>query len=96
MKIKLAYGRQGLDIELPDEIGIVFNDITRPTPYDVIMPALLEQLDHVPDEGLRCLMPPAHTDPIPMPNFAGCSPTGSWTNTGSCKTTVTTAIHTRC
>ena len=90
MKIKLAYGREGLDMELPDdlnvrvvepvyvealadqaqavrdalsrpiaskplrqlakpsdEIGIVFNDITRPTPYDVIMPTLLEELDRV-------------------------------------------------
>ena len=95
MKIKLAYGREGLDMELPDdlnvrvvepvyvealadqaqavrdalsrpiaskslrqlvkpsdEIGIVFNDITRSTPYDVIMPTLLEELDHVPDERI--------------------------------------------
>ena len=95
MKIKLAYGREGLDITLPDDlnvrvveplyvegladqaqavcdalhrpiaskpfrelvrpsekIGIVFNDITRATPYDIILPVLLEQLSHVPDEQI--------------------------------------------
>jgi nickel-dependent lactate racemase len=92
MKIKLAYGREGLDIALSndlnvrvvepvyveglpnqaqavrdalllpvglkplkelvkssDQVGVVFNDITRATPYNIIMPALLAQLDHVPD-----------------------------------------------
>ena len=92
MKIKLAYGRDGLDIRLPDDlnvrviqpayvegladqaaavrnallrpiaskplkervkpsdqVAVVFNDITRATPYDIILPALLEQFSHVPD-----------------------------------------------
>lgn len=87
MKVKLAYGRTGLDIAFPDElnvhvverkyvkglpdeakavrdalrqpiaskplrelakssdrIGIVFNDITRPTPYHVMLPVLLDEL----------------------------------------------------
>lgn len=91
MKIKLAYGRKGLVIDLPDDldvrivepthvegfadqpgavrdallrpiasrplkecvkssdrVGIVINDITRATPYQVILPPLFEQLDHVP------------------------------------------------
>jgi len=90
MKIKLAYGREGLLIDLPDNlnvqvvepnhlegfteqtesvrdallrpiaskplrqlvkpsdrVGIVINDITRATPYRIILPPLLEQLDHV-------------------------------------------------
>ena len=90
MKIKLAYGREGLIIDLPDNlnvqvvepnhlegfteqtesvrdallrpiaskplrqlvkpsdrVGIVINDITRATPYRIILPPLLEQLDHV-------------------------------------------------
>jgi len=95
MKIKLAFGRSGLDITLPDDlnvrvvepvyveglpnqvqavrnalrrpieskplkelvkssdrVGIVFNDITRATPYNIILPVLLEQLDHVPDNQI--------------------------------------------
>jgi nickel-dependent lactate racemase len=95
MKIKLAYGRDGLDITLPDDlnvqvvepvyveglpdqagalrdamrrpieskplkelvkssdrVGIVINDITRATPYPIILPALLDQLDHVPDNRI--------------------------------------------
>ncbi len=90
MKIKLAYGREGLIIDLPDDlnvrvvepthvegladqpqavrdalmrpiaskplkervkssdrVGIVINDITRATPYRIILPPLLDQLDHV-------------------------------------------------
>jgi nickel-dependent lactate racemase len=35
-----------------DRVGIVFSDITRPTPYDVILPPLLEQLSHVPDGNI--------------------------------------------
>ena len=93
MNIKLAYGREGLDISLPsdlnvdvvepkylrglpnptgavrdalrqpiaskplkelvkssDKVGIVFNDITRPTPYHIILPAMLDELNHVPDD----------------------------------------------
>lgn len=95
MKIRLAYGKKGLDISLPDElhpavvepvyvpgltnqtqsvrdalrrpigsralrdivqstdkVGIVFNDITRATPYPVILPALLAELDHVRDDQI--------------------------------------------
>jgi nickel-dependent lactate racemase len=88
MKVQLAYGKQGLPLELPDEwdvtviepryvpglpdpsaaihhalrqpigmsalaafsdlttrtIGIIFSDITRPTPNYIILPALLEEL----------------------------------------------------
>ncbi|MGD8499554.1 MAG: nickel-dependent lactate racemase [Phycisphaerales bacterium] len=95
MKIKLAYGREGLEIDLPDclnvdvvepeyteglpdqveairdslirpldseplcdlagqsdTVGIVINDITRPTPYNIILPALLRELRGVPDERI--------------------------------------------
>jgi len=95
MKIKLAYGRDGLEITLPDDlnvqvvepvyveglpdqagalrdamrrpieskplkelvkssdlVGIVINDITRATPYNIILPALLAQLDHVPENRI--------------------------------------------
>lgn len=95
MKIKLAYGREGLVIDLPDDlnvrvveptyveglpdqteavrrallhpiaskplkqrvqssdrVGIIINDITRATPYRVILPPLLEQLDHVPQSRI--------------------------------------------
>jgi len=95
MKIKLAYGKTGLEITLPDEanvtvvepkyveglpdqagavrdalrypigspplkalvkpsdkVGIVFSDITRPTPNHLILPVLLGELDHVPDEQI--------------------------------------------
>lgn len=95
MKFSLAYGRGGLEIELPnslnadvirpkyvpalkneisqirralknpvdseplkqlvkpsDKVGIVFNDITRATPYKVIMPALLAELSDIPKENI--------------------------------------------
>lgn len=32
-----------------DRVGIVFSDITRPTPNDTILPAILRALAHVPD-----------------------------------------------
>jgi nickel-dependent lactate racemase len=95
MKIKLDYGKTGLDIKLPDSlnvdvvepkyreglpdqalaiedalrrpidskplrdlvgqtdtVGIVFNDITRPTPYKIILPVLLRELGNIPDERI--------------------------------------------
>ncbi|MBW8041702.1 MAG: nickel-dependent lactate racemase [Planctomycetes bacterium] len=95
MKIKLAYGQEGLDITLSDDlnvrivepvyveglpnqaqavsdalslpiaskplkalvkasdqVGIVFNDITRATPYNIILPVMLDHLDHVPDNRI--------------------------------------------
>ena len=32
-----------------DRVGIVFSDITRPTPNEIIIPAILRALSHVPD-----------------------------------------------
>ncbi|OHB76925.1 MAG: hypothetical protein A2Z25_17600 [Planctomycetes bacterium RBG_16_55_9] len=98
MKIKLAYGTEGLDIHLRDDlnvtlveseyvqglenqteairealrhpiagsslresvqssakVAIVFNDITRPTPYRIILPVLLDELDPVADENVVLL-----------------------------------------
>lgn len=95
MRIKLAYGKTGLEINLPDDVsvtvvepeyvnglpdqagalwdalqqpigspplkalvkpsdkvGIAFSDITRPTPNHLILPALLGELDYVPDEQI--------------------------------------------
>ncbi len=99
MKVRLAYGRSGLEVELPDglqvdivrpkhveavadqaeavrdalrhpmgsrplrelvkpsdTVGIVCNDITRPTPYRAMLPALLAELSHVPDEAIILLI----------------------------------------
>jgi len=93
MKITLAYGKNGLPVELPDDVtviepafvaalpdpaaalrhalqnplqsaplhqivkphntvAIIFSDITRPTPNHVLLPALLAELAHVPDENI--------------------------------------------
>jgi nickel-dependent lactate racemase len=95
MRVRLAYGKTGLEIDLPpdlapdifepryvpglkdqagavlealrrpiaapplrervrpdDRVGIVFSDITRPTPYHIILPALLSELAHVPEESI--------------------------------------------
>ena len=95
MRFKLAYGKTGLDVELPDgvnvtvvepsfvealpdqmasvrealrnpvgagslrdtvklsaTVGIVFSDITRPTPNHILIPAILAELDQVPDEQI--------------------------------------------
>ncbi len=95
MKIKLAYGKTGKEIELPqewdvtvleprfepalpdahaairvalqnpigtkplaemvspaDRVGIIFNDITRATPSELIISAILDELAHVPAENI--------------------------------------------
>lgn len=95
MKIKLAYGKQGLPIEVPDEwgaevveprfipglldpaaslvealrspigapalskfvrptdrVGIIFSDITRPTPHHLILPAVLDEISYLPPENI--------------------------------------------
>jgi lactate racemase len=97
--VKLAYGKTGLNVRLPDDlrvdvvrprhieapadqagavrhalrhplgcrslreyvrpsdtVGIVCNDITRPTPYQTILPVLLRELDHVPEEAITLLI----------------------------------------
>jgi nickel-dependent lactate racemase len=35
-----------------DRVGIVFSDITRPTPHHLILPAVLRELAHVPTENI--------------------------------------------
>jgi len=93
MNVRLAYGKTGLEVELPDhadvtvveptyveglqdpvielrealrqpigspplrdlvrpsdQVGIAFSDITRPTPNDLILPVLLDELAHVPED----------------------------------------------
>lgn len=95
MNVRLAYGKKGLEVELPDnaavdiieprfvpglhdqgkavtaalvdpenskplwelagrndKIAIIFSDITRATPYHTILPPLLAELNHIPDEQL--------------------------------------------
>lgn len=95
MQIKLAYGRTGLPIDLPDDwditlvepryipalpnpaealrqalrspiqasplrqrvhssqrVGIIFSDITRHTPHQLILPAVLAELDHLPPHNI--------------------------------------------
>ena len=95
MRIRLAYGKTGLEVDLPeglsvtvlepryqkgladpqaalrqalrappasrplrelagaaDRVGIAFSDLTRPTPYPVILPAILAELSHVPAENI--------------------------------------------
>ena len=39
-----------------DTVRIVCNDMTRPTPYHTILPVLLEELSHVPDENIVLLI----------------------------------------
>jgi len=99
VNVRLAYGRSGLSVHLPDDlrvdivepvyveaqadqagtvrealrhpvgvrplrelakpsdtVAIVCNDITRPTPYRTILPVLLEELRHVPDERIVLLI----------------------------------------
>ncbi|MBC7810837.1 MAG: nickel-dependent lactate racemase [Burkholderiales bacterium] len=91
MQVKLAYGKSGLGLTLPDDadvsviesqyvasvddpvaalrdalqnsidspplrelvssgdtVAVVFSDITRPTPNHLILPAILQELDHIP------------------------------------------------
>lgn len=95
MQIRLAYGKTGLMIDLPDDrsvtvvepqfvpglpdareslrqalraslnlpplrelakptdkVGIIFSDITRPTPHHLLIPSVLEELAHVPRENI--------------------------------------------
>ena len=39
-------------VQASGKVGIVFSDITRPTPNHVMLPALLGELAHVPDERI--------------------------------------------
>jgi nickel-dependent lactate racemase len=39
-------------VKQSDTVAIVFNDITRPTPYQVILPVLLRELGNIPDERI--------------------------------------------
>jgi len=95
MKINLAYGKKGMEWNVPDgyhvdiiepqwveglrdqmgavtenlrspigskplkdlvsrdsKIGIIFSDVTRATPYHIILPALLKELDHVDQQNI--------------------------------------------
>lgn len=95
MKKRLAYGKEGLEVRIPDgvhcqvveplfvkglpdqegavrealrrptghaalqesvradqRVAIIFSDITRATPYHILVPALLEALSHLPDEHI--------------------------------------------
>jgi nickel-dependent lactate racemase len=99
MNIRLAYGKSGLDVTLPDglkldvvqpqyvkgladqagavrealrhpigsrpwresvkpsdTVGIVCNDITRPTPYHTILPVLLEEISHISDSAITLMI----------------------------------------
>lgn len=42
-------------VKSSEKVVIVFNDITRPTPYHIILPVLLDELDHVPDHHITLL-----------------------------------------
>lgn len=45
-------GRPLREIVRPsDQVGIIFSDITRPTPYNVILPAFFAELAYLPDEN---------------------------------------------
>ena len=39
-------------VKSSDKVAIVFNDITRPTPYQIILPVLLGELEHVQDDRI--------------------------------------------
>jgi len=99
MNVRLAYGKTGLDVALPDgwrvdvvqprqvetladqaeavrhalhhplgsrplrelvkpsdTVGIVCNDITRPTPYRIILPVVLEEIRHISDGAITLLI----------------------------------------
>jgi nickel-dependent lactate racemase len=43
-------------VQSSDTVGIVVNDITRPTPYQIILPILLGELDHVRDDKIIILV----------------------------------------
>jgi len=122
MKINLAYGKTGLEWNVPEgyhvdiiepqwveglrdqmgavtetlrspigskplkdlvsrdsKIGIIFSDVTRATPYHIILPALLKELDHVDQQniilfcatGTHRPAPPEELETILGKEFAG-------------------------
>jgi nickel-dependent lactate racemase len=42
-------------VKSSDKVAVVFNDITRPTPYKIILPELLDELGNVPDDHIIML-----------------------------------------
>jgi len=42
-------------IKSSEKVAIVFNDITRPTPCGIMLPVLLNELEHVPDDRIILL-----------------------------------------
>ena len=43
-------------VRTSDTVAIVVNDITRATPYDLLLPVLLDELSHVPDDHITILV----------------------------------------
>ena len=42
-------------VKSSEKVAIVFNDITRPTPYHIFLPVLLNEVNHVPDHHITLL-----------------------------------------
>ena len=54
MLLKNPYGSKPLDkiAGINDKVGIIFSDITRATPYHLILPALLNEIQNIPKENI--------------------------------------------
>ncbi len=117
MQLQLAYGKQGLPLDLPDDwdvtvieprfapglpdpaaalraalsapmgalplreqvkatdrVGIVFSDITHATPHGLILPAVLDELAHVPRRTSPSSVRWAPIAPTARPSCAACLP----------------------
>ena len=69
-------------------VGIIFNDITRPTPNELILPALLDELDAHPRRADHPVQRPGHPPPQHGRRAARHAGRASWsTATASCRTT---------
>ncbi len=48
----IGMGSLGTQVEPGQKVAIIFSDITRATPYHILVPALLKELSHLPDQNI--------------------------------------------
>ncbi len=56
LRSPIAVGPLRKQVKSSDRVGIVINDVTRATPYRLLLPVLLDELAHVPNDQITLLV----------------------------------------